>query len=890
MSQRMGADGWTVFVLPSSHNDIGWAGTPSEIAEHRANRIVNRVLAIMEDEDDYAFCIEAALYLREFEDRYPERIPLLQRFLKERRLECGGSYIQPYEGLLSGESLIRQFEFGRKWVHERLGVPVGGYWNIDVAGRTHQLPQILNETGVRYMVLSRNKPGIYWWEAPDGTRTLTISLFEGSYGHAPVLKPLSHHVSPLDAANQYAVSEAVPTSQIADRLIPLLKRWEPYFATRGLPRIFLITATADYAVPEKQVREFLEKWNMEAESGELRLPFPVELKFGNVEQYFAALEARTDFGQLDVVRGELPNPWIYIHGPCHAKTVNAMRAAQEWLVAAEALEVIDGQIDVDGQTQLERAWLAHLYPDHGYGGLHGEGTDELFRQKEEEALYTARFVASDRMESVAGRVAGHTADIRTLVVFNPSGMDRTGWTETELHFQPDERIGFFRLAQTDGDPIEFHVLEERQGADGALLRSRIGFIAADVPAWGYRAYRLIPAATSPLPVQPTTLNARVTGDFLWENAYYRARVTKGGLVEYFDKRVGRNLLAPDHYLGFEIVEMASPGHDVGEGERDLAHYIWDAVRPFQPAAIGVERTGDRGASLELLEDGPLRSRIRTESAFTNCRIAQTFTFYRELDHMEVTVEIGQWNGVHGRELRLMFPVGEPDAEISYDVPFGHVVVGESEFPGFADLRPREAYSWIHARGVHTRVTMGSSVIAHDWVDPLGLTERPVLQAILLATKRSCHPKGPWYTQEGDHTFHLVLGGGPDTLADRHRFGLAIRRPMSTAATSANSCSSETELPELASMFGIDAANVVISSVRLQEDGNGALIRCWECEGRPGIGTLRSRNAVTALRSCNALGEDRSTLWTSTNPDNEIPLELGPNQIATFALDFANSVH
>ena len=66
--------GWTVYVLPSSHNDIGWAGTPSEIAEHRANAIVDRVLEIMEDEPDYAFGIEAALYVREYADRRPERL------------------------------------------------------------------------------------------------------------------------------------------------------------------------------------------------------------------------------------------------------------------------------------------------------------------------------------------------------------------------------------------------------------------------------------------------------------------------------------------------------------------------------------------------------------------------------------------------------------------------------------------------------------------------------------------------------------------------------------------------------------------------------------------------------------------------------------------------
>ena len=42
------------------------------------------------------------------------------------------------------------------------------------------------------------------------------------------------------------------------------------------------------------------------------------------------------------------------------------------------------------RVDLADAWLDHLYPDHGYGGLHGEGTDELFRDKTESAWHSAR--------------------------------------------------------------------------------------------------------------------------------------------------------------------------------------------------------------------------------------------------------------------------------------------------------------------------------------------------------------------------------------------------------------------------------------------------------------------------------------------------------------------
>jgi alpha-mannosidase len=235
----------------------------------------------------------------------------------------------------------------------------------------------------------------------------------------------------------------------------------------------------------------------------------------------------------------------------------------------------------------------------------------------------------------------------------------------------------------------------------------------------------------------------------------------------------------------------------------------------------------------------------------------------------------------------MFPVGETEVEISYDVPFGHVVVGESEVPGFADLRPREATSWLHARGADTRLTMASSVIAHDWVDPLHSTSRPVLQAILLATKRSCHPKGPWYTQEGNHTFHVALSGAPATVSERTRFGADAGKPMDVVSRSPGAAgSSETPSAPAGSAISIDAINVMISSLRLLDGGRSVAVRCWECEGQETEASLRFDRAISRLIACNSIDEEQSIIWAGETPATEISVRLRPYEIATFEARFA----
>lgn len=877
--------GWTVFILPSSHNDIGWAGTPTEIAEHRATAIVDVVLDLMERDPDYAFAMEATLYLREYLERRPDSLPRIRRFLDQGRLEWGASYIQPYEGLLSGESLLRQLYWGRRWAARHLGVTTAGYWNIDVQARTAQLPQILAGAGVQYMVLSRNEPGLYWWEAPDGSRVLTLSLMEGAYGRARVLNTHALHLSPLEGRHAYGSKPSYSVEGLARELVPFLQRWEPFFAQYKLPRIMLIAAVADYSVPDEGLQALIRQWNSAGERGDLGLPGPITLRFGNVGQYVQALRRESDLAHLPVVRGDMPNPWVYIHSPCHHKTVDALRAAGRYLVMAEmasAAAQIVARTPATGRGRLAEAWLAHLYPDHGYGGLHGEGTDEVFRYREESAWFSARQIAREALVAIARALPAVPEALRIMVIFNTLSWCRTDWVEAECAFAPDEGVPAVKLVDSDGATIETQVLNLTRSEAGDLLRVRLGFVARDIPATGYvrytllRSERLTSSGLSPL-------EAGIPEDYEWENEGLRVRLTRGGLVECYDKAHRRTLIAADYYLGGEVVELGSPGHDVGEGERDIDTFDWRVVRPFQPNASGLERTADRADALVLHEEGPLRTRVSTTSRFSHCIVRQTFSLYRDLPRIDLQVDIHEWTGTHGREVRVFFPIGAPAAEVSYDTPFAMVQVGRDELSDFAAMRPREVQSWIHAEHEGTGLTLSSSVVAHDWRDPIDRTSRPVLQAVLLSTKRSCHPKGPWYTQKGNHSFKMALMAGAHAIEERTRFGWERQQPCEMLILQADELSSGHGVPPRLSLLTVEPPNVVLTILKPAEDGEGFIVRCCEIAGRETEARIQpGTDHGMAVWRCNLL-EEEETPGPVVRAGQTFTLPVAAFGVATFKL-------
>jgi alpha-mannosidase len=65
---------------------------------------------------EYSFLVEQVLSLEEFFKKYPELLPDFRKFVQEGRLELSGGYCVTADlNMPSGESLLRQILYGRRW-------------------------------------------------------------------------------------------------------------------------------------------------------------------------------------------------------------------------------------------------------------------------------------------------------------------------------------------------------------------------------------------------------------------------------------------------------------------------------------------------------------------------------------------------------------------------------------------------------------------------------------------------------------------------------------------------------------------------------------------------------------------------------------------------------
>ncbi len=93
----------------------------------------------------------------------------------------GGMWIEADTNVPSGESLVRQFLFGKRYIRETFGLETSILWLPDVFGYSAALPQIIKGSGAQYFMTTK----ISWsqtnrfphdtfnWRGIDGTEVLT---------------------------------------------------------------------------------------------------------------------------------------------------------------------------------------------------------------------------------------------------------------------------------------------------------------------------------------------------------------------------------------------------------------------------------------------------------------------------------------------------------------------------------------------------------------------------------------------------------------------------------------------------------------------------------------------------------------------------------------------
>jgi alpha-mannosidase len=175
------------------------------------------------------------------------------------------------------------------------------------------------------------------------------------------------------------------------------------------------------------------------------------------------------------------------------------------------------------------------------------------------------------------------------------------------------------------------------------------------------------------------------------------------------------------------------------------------------------------------------------------------------------------------------------------------------------------------------VTISSSVAVWDYQDPtVQPPGSPLLQPVLLASRRSCHGLGPWYLQEGDHHYRFSLTSHRPGWRNGRHFGVAANNPLTVVFNP--TASTRPVLPEEKSFFSIGAQNIVLSTIKKCEDDDNVVIRLYEDAGKDVAARMRFTTPLQRAEITNIIEEEGKP--TSFRLD-EIQFTSTPWSIQTF---------
>lgn len=833
----------TINIIPNSHNDIGWLDTPAETAKWRHDKIIGPAITILEKNADYRFGMETSLFLMEYLNRAPTQAETVHQLMREGRLAFGATYNQPYPSLWRDESLIRQLYYGRKWIRENVGtdVDVVTAWGTDVPSVAMQMPQILAKSGVKYLTLGRFRPGFYDWYSPDGSKVTVGSL--GVYGL------LSQYLTPHN------------TPDMALLLPNLLSNWQDYYRTHNIPPELPISDMGDYISPTPALIPLVREWNskMQKEFGSA-----IKMKFATGEELLKAVTSRPDT-KLPALHGEWPNVWAYIHGPTHHEVVSAGREAVWNLTAAEKFWTLRN-LASQGKEQYPRetfdqAWMAQIYPDHGFGGFNGDITDTVFLAKEKEAQLLSRTLLNSSVEWIANHAEGLNSEDLKLTILNPLSWDRTGPVAVEIP-TPSQQEAV--IVNARGEEVTSQRVPQVQGGT-----SRYILEARDIPAIGYSTF-----AVRFRPRAPESLRDEEFKTKVFENEFYRLEFEPGGLKSIFDKQLGKELIHSEKFLAGEVFMLNSEGNGAHE-EGDFQHASWKEI----------EKSSQYYPTWQVIESGPVRMGWRLDQPFRQATVREEIYAYAKSKRLDFDVHILHWSGEKNLEFRVAFPANVPNGQVTYEVPYGVLEVNKDEidarpYPRWYDrpareIHPREVQDWISAGDGTFGVMLSSSVAVWDFLDSDEKKDRfTLLQPILLASRKSVHTRGNWYLQKGDHDYHFSLTSFAGDWRNSFRFGNEVNSPFPSAVASSKAL--EPPIPSALSFCQVSQPNYIISTIKVADDQNGIIVRGYEISGRDGEVVMKFPLRIDQANATSLIEENLGTPVTTSA--HEVQSKVGQRSI------------
>lgn len=823
------------YIMVSSHQDIAWMDTPYRCEEMRDKYIVTPALELLKKYPDYSYNLEQSLIVQEYIKRNPRRLAEMQQYVKEGRLSIGASYTQPYEEMQQGESLVRQFYHGKRYLSKIFpGFEAKTYWNVDVPGRTLQMPQILAKCGIKGIQYSRHERGTYRWFSPDSSNVLVFT--PGHYG----------------VASQFL--RKVPELGV-DKYSEYMNSLVDYRDSKEAPAVVGLLSAEDMSEAHAYYN-WKDMFDTYSQHSGKKVP---QLKHTTSDEFFEALE-KADATYPSLV-GERPEIWMYIHGPSHERALTTYREAYRNLITAETYSTIASKLSDKfnyPERQLFNAWEDIIFADHGWGGKRGNVTDSLFHARYRHADTLATEMNQSALAYIAGKIKIKSKKGTPVVIFNSLSQATSYPVELTLDASK-AKAKALQVINAAGEKQAYQLTTEEDGT------TKLHFIANNIPSVGYSTYIIKESKKSSKSKAYKAYKAN-------ESRYYTLKFNQTGhLIQIYDNELNQPLFdTQSNFNVGDVFTLESVGNGAGE---------FDDIQ--QANTNGMEQSKE---GWKLKENGDVYSLYESETTFKEAKVVRQIKLYKQHKRIDFPCHVLGFDGTPYREFRMAFPLIGKN-QVSYDVPFGTVQVGKDEIKGIAgeryladnpSIHPRSLNHWIGGTNSKVAVKLTSSVVVADYINPCKESKgKTVLQPILFASRKSCHWLGEQYTQEGDH--HFLFSLRSDAPSDEKSAQLAIAANYKPYVVYAPEQYVNQTLPQELSFFSVDKNNIRISAIKRHEDNQNIVVRLFETDRKATSVQLKSFFQLKGIQHTNMLENHPEDLKLAA------PLKVGKAAIETYQL-------
>ncbi len=760
------------------------------------------------------------------EQRDPSLFQALQERIAEKRWEIvGGNWVESEASLISGESLARQFLYGKRYLKDKFGVSPNLAWLPNALAHPANMPQVLKHSGMNAAIIYHpwNALRLWQWQGLDGSEVLGYRPAEEN--HTPLTRDVSRHA--LVSKQNF--------------------RWPKALRVYGIDH-------SSSGVSGRDIR-LAEDLAYVTANREQRFALPsvrMTTTQGFFDEVTSAKQARaTHRGEINTAHNGL---WSN-----HARYKMGNRQSEMLLPVAEAFALIAQPYGFTyPHAQLTAQWR-NLLASQMQSLLAGTAHTELYREGQRlqrEAAETAKAALDQAMTQIEAAINTKTANEKEtpVVIYNPSSWARTDYVEVELSVKPEppapkkatkpapkskkaepeveiKPVPYFRDANNARVPVQILLRD----STAESLHYRLLFLPENVPGLGYKTYWL----QWDKPEEPQhRVRVDATDNFAMSNRDYSIllNANSGGLERLVD-----------NYFSREWMASQSGGLEVW-GEK--------AGSNLTIAYEGTQELLKASGKTEVLEAGPLRGLVRTRFQYNNSEIVQEYVMYATLPRIEVHYTLN-WSE-QNKTVKLVYPFNIPNHRANVEIPFG----------------------------VLAQATNGEAALMHKWCDlsneQFGLTlantgsynvelQETTVRATILRSPEAAN------LSAAENVYHfsyaLMPHRGDWMQAQAGRTSYDFNQPLLARVVKQHAGG----LPPQQSFVSVEPAGVVLSALKKAEDDESWIIRVQENHGANTVALITLPFAAAAVSEVNLLeGEEKPANLTGAR----LAVSLKPWEVKT----------